>query len=193
MCIYLFQIIAAGEAWPRQCSDAVVLLSTQGLIGESMFKHRLIDIVGSQVGDHISTQLCEFLCNTIGAEATDDEEAKANQVVDEALCTRWRDALLISIHETIVGVMELPSRRMVDIPYRGGLIPKVAVSWLGQEIDLRIAAFIRQIGVAQSSLPEMAAEKALGLWSKLQDKAFTIGPALLEKATGKQIDIYMFI
>ena len=150
------------------------------MVGEAMFKHKIVDIVGTQLRDHITEKVCELCCDTIG-----NGEEKPSRTITKQLLTDWRDLIIESASQSVIGVMELPSRRCIDVDYRGGMIPKVCVCWLGQEVEIRIAAFMRHIGVAQGVIPEMAAEKALGFTSKVADKAIVLEEHLLEKAFRK--------
>ena len=86
----------------------------------------------------------------------------------------------------MAGVELLQSKRLVDVVYRGQVVPMVPVTCLANEVELRIRAAILQRAVACLQNPEMAAEKFLGFFFAFADLLLKICTDDVAQATLRQ-------
>ena len=170
-----FEVIAAGEAWSRTCHASIVALAKVGMLGESMFACKISGMVSEAVAQAIGKQIIDLM------HAAHTEQTP----VTAARIGTWRDIILKDL-ETVAGLDLLPSKRAVDVVYRKLVVPKVPVTCLANEVELRLRAAILQRAVAQDLFPEMAAEKILGYSPSIVDKENRICADVVAQATCRQ-------
>ena len=163
-------MVAAGEAWLRRSSTAVVVLSKSNDLGHSMFGSKIANIVSSAVKAIIDLQLMA-LC-------TPSADKKVVEFGAAQLAS-WRDEILTALAE-VEGLDTLPSKRLIDIRYRSGIVPKVPITNMVQDIEYRILAIARGSAIHEGFLPEMAAERMMGFVSTAMDKQLQVDVTIPE-------------
>ena len=145
-------------------------LSQIGAVGEAMFAGKLGDIVGSKIRkvmeDKIAVQKAEQWPAVFTAETFKD----------------WRKAVL-DVAEQVEGLELTSSKRTIDLKYRTKEIPKIAVTCLAHEVELRIWAELKSIAVGTTALTPLAAEHMMGFSSKEHEAKLKIDPGFLLKAS----------
>ena len=102
----------------------------------------------------------------------------------------------MAIHEVaaqVEGVDQIPSRRAVDIMYRGQNIAQVPCTCLLNECETRLMAEIKAVAVNSALLNELNVETLLGCVPVAADKALKIEPDFLTKVVFDNCSSYFQI
>ena len=78
-----------------------------------------------------------------------------------------------------MGVDSLPSRRFIDVKYRGLEVKQVPVINLVSEIECRMMSFVKAAAIASDLLPALTAEQILGFKVQEFDKVLRVDPLWL--------------
>ena len=78
-----------------------------------------------------------------------------------------------------MGVQSLPSRRFIDVKYRGLEVKQVPVHNLVSEIECRMMSHVKAAAIHNDLLPALTAEDILGFRVQPADKVFRVDPLWL--------------
>ena len=167
-------MIDAGEAWSRTCHEAIVKLASESSeLGEQLWGCKIAAIVGRKVQAKIEEQ--------IALKCTPAEGKKFVDCSSLETFSKWRDEILEQVC-TVIGYDALPSRREIDVLYRGGQVIKVPIACLVDEIRVRMLAMAKASAIWHDTLTEMPAEKTLGFKTGEVHKQVVFGEDLFFKA-----------
>ena len=145
-------------------------LSRSGELGEAMFSSKIHSIVGMAVRTCIDLHIIQHL--TPGAE-------EKVVVFDEEKFAGMGDDILLKTAET-EGYEALPSKRFIEVKYRGGVVTAVPVTCMVNEVEVRILAAAKAAAIWQGDLPELAAEKILNFRTLPAYKLVKVEPSMIE-------------
>ena len=168
--MFFKEVIAAGEAWIRNCPGSVVKLSRANELGEAMFGMKLIGIVSAAVRAAIDAEIDRLFTPGAGMKSV-----QFNNDVLVEMRTQ-----ILEVVALVEGAESLPSKRNIDIRYRSSAIQKVPVLHLAMEVEYRILAMARGAAVWQGFLVELPAEKIMNFRSTAVDKRVDVDQEMTE-------------
>ncbi|CAK0850440.1 unnamed protein product [Prorocentrum cordatum] len=168
----LRQVIAAGESWAKSCHTEIVQLARCGVIGEAMFHSKMSDVLSAAAAQEIDEKIVA-LCTP---SAPNTRVPMNNEVFED-----WRGQIVAEVN-AIDGVEQLASKRFVDVPYRSKAIPKVPVTCMVNDVELRLWGVIKGSGVAHGQIPKHQAEVLLGYSDSPAEKALQVHDDMFSKA-----------
>ena len=134
-------------------------------MGQCMFGSKISQIVSIAVKCSIDLQIIQHFTPPAGQKVMQFDSDKLVVI---------RDAILVSIAEDVEGWDTLPSKRLIDIKYRSGVIPKVPITNMVMEVEYRVLAIARGALIYSGFLPELAAEQIMGFMTTNFDKQVVV-------------------
>ena len=163
------KVLDAGKDWKKTCGSAIVRLVQSSAVGEAMFTA----LIGPIVGDTLKTTLEEELVNLWSTQ---------KEKVDDAVVAEWTEKLLTKA-DTIDGIDQLESRRLVTLTYRGAEL-QVPIRCMAEEVQMRIMCVVKGIAVQSKVLSALHAEVLLGYDKDFYKVKFEIDKQLVAKVGG---------